>query len=297
MIVSPLLSRINAALIGDGSVDNTEFGFLDGLTDFIQDQLNARPQKASGAGTTNALVRWDASDNLVDSGLSDDGTNLTAATRPLIFSGAASNPGNVGFVGRIASDTWINCTSGNFVYFGTGGTAVARLAIGGLMVGSLSGTPQAYLHARGTGTQLRLAYSDTVYWDITSSSNYRINFAYAGNARLTMSHLGSMTLTNGLDSLITTPTATGTNLAVTTNDTNWKGRFSLTCNGLTRFTANADGICLNTVTTPVAQSTGWSVAAHSALKSFDPATATLEEIGRVLGTAINYWLLRGDFGA
>lgn len=47
----------------------------------------------------------------------------------------------------------------------------------------------------------------------------------------------------------------------------------------------------------VAQSTGWSVANLTALKSFDVNTATLEETRQVLGTLLAYLLERGDLGA
>lgn len=38
--------QIDATLIGDGSVDNAEFGYLDGVTSAIQTQLDAKPEQA-----------------------------------------------------------------------------------------------------------------------------------------------------------------------------------------------------------------------------------------------------------
>jgi hypothetical protein len=48
-------SGVDAAKIGTGSVSNTEFGYLDGVTSGIQGQIDAKP---GGSGTQNALPFW-----------------------------------------------------------------------------------------------------------------------------------------------------------------------------------------------------------------------------------------------
>jgi hypothetical protein len=49
---------------------------------------------------------------------------------------------------------------------------------------------------------------------------------------------------------------------------------------------------------PVAQSTGWSVTAgYTADKAFDPETAGVQEVARVLGTLIDFLKSRGDLAA
>lgn len=51
-------------------------------------------------------------------------------------------------------------------------------------------------------------------------------------------------------------------------------------------------------TAPVAKSTGWSVTAgYTADRAFNPETAAVLEVARVLGTLIDYLISRGDLGA
>lgn len=50
-------------------------------------------------------------------------------------------------------------------------------------------------------------------------------------------------------------------------------------------------------TTPVVQSTGWSVSNVTTDKSFDANSTSIDELADVLGTLINYLLSRGDLGA
>lgn len=53
-----IASGLDAVKIGAGSVDNTEFGYLNGVTSAIQTQLNAKIGGTSGA-TDNAIIRAD----------------------------------------------------------------------------------------------------------------------------------------------------------------------------------------------------------------------------------------------
>ena len=52
---SQIASGVDAAKVGAGSVSNTEFGYLDGVTSGIQGQIDAKP---GGSGAQNALPFW-----------------------------------------------------------------------------------------------------------------------------------------------------------------------------------------------------------------------------------------------
>lgn len=70
-------AAINATKIHDGSVSNTEFGYLDGVTSAIQTQLNSKVDEV--ASTNNAITRFDGpGGSIQDSGvLLDDLNNIT----------------------------------------------------------------------------------------------------------------------------------------------------------------------------------------------------------------------------
>ena len=78
-------AAINATKIHDGSVDNTEFGYLNGVTSGIQGQLDS---KADIAGATdNRLVRTDGTDNIQQSGITVDDTDNVTGVNNLTVDG------------------------------------------------------------------------------------------------------------------------------------------------------------------------------------------------------------------
>jgi hypothetical protein len=69
-------AAIDAAKIHDGSVSNTEFGYLNGVTSSIQTQLNDKAE-ISGA-TDNRLVKTDGATDIQQTGITvDDSNNVT----------------------------------------------------------------------------------------------------------------------------------------------------------------------------------------------------------------------------
>ncbi len=69
-------SGIDATKIGSGSVSNTEFGYLDGVTSNVQSQLNG---KLSGSGSSNRLVLWSGSSSVTsDASLYRSGSAIYA---------------------------------------------------------------------------------------------------------------------------------------------------------------------------------------------------------------------------
>jgi len=65
-------SRLNANLIHDGSVSNTEFGYLDGVTSAIQTQLNSAAM--TKANLTSLAATYDGTETLV---FGDAGNDMT----------------------------------------------------------------------------------------------------------------------------------------------------------------------------------------------------------------------------
>ena len=78
-------AAIDAAKIHNGSVSNTEFGYLDGVTSAIQTQLTAKAQ-ISGA-TDNRLVRTDGATGIQQSGIAVDDVDNISGVNSLTING------------------------------------------------------------------------------------------------------------------------------------------------------------------------------------------------------------------
>lgn len=78
-------AAIDAAKIHDGSVSNTEFGYLDGVTSGIQGQLDAKAEIAGA--TDNRLVRTDGAADIQQSGITIDDTNNVTGVNDLTVDG------------------------------------------------------------------------------------------------------------------------------------------------------------------------------------------------------------------
>jgi hypothetical protein len=69
-------AAIDAAKIHDGSVSNTEFGYLNGVTSSIQTQIDAKAEIAGA--TDNRLVKTDGATDIQQTGITvDDSNNVT----------------------------------------------------------------------------------------------------------------------------------------------------------------------------------------------------------------------------
>lgn len=112
-------AAIDAVKIHDGSVSNTEYGYLDGVTSSIQTQLNAKAQ-ISGA-TDNRLVRTDGATAIQQSGITVDDSNNVTGVNNLTVDGNLTVNGTTTTVNSATlnvTDTNITVNNG-----GTNGTA------------------------------------------------------------------------------------------------------------------------------------------------------------------------------
>lgn len=82
------ISALDAVKIANGSVDSTEFQYLDGVTSAIQTQLTARP---TGSGTANSLPQWLTSTTLGDSPATYDGALFSIVTDQLSIGNGTSH--------------------------------------------------------------------------------------------------------------------------------------------------------------------------------------------------------------
>jgi hypothetical protein len=83
-------SGINATAIGTGSVDNTEFGYLDGVTSSIQTQIDAKQATITGGATTIVSSNLTASRALASDGSGKVAVSSVTSTELGYVSGVTS---------------------------------------------------------------------------------------------------------------------------------------------------------------------------------------------------------------
>lgn len=83
-------SGINATAIGTGSVDNTEFGYLDGVTSAIQTQIDAKQATITGAATTITTSNLTASRAVISNATGKVAVSSTTDTELGYLSGVTS---------------------------------------------------------------------------------------------------------------------------------------------------------------------------------------------------------------
>ena len=86
-----LPTGIDATKIADGTVSNTEFGYLDGVTSAIQTQLNAKQATITGAATTIDTEDLTASRALVSDGSGKVAVSSVTSTEIGYLSGVTSS--------------------------------------------------------------------------------------------------------------------------------------------------------------------------------------------------------------
>lgn len=167
------------------SVDQTELGHLDGVVSAIQDQINARVEKASGAGLTDGVIPvWDSgqvgdsdlkfTNSGYDLSIVDSGSSGTPFRR-LVFSGNGASaylgyPNSVEFFiyQGLSSAPMRFLTAGGEFSFADGTNTLARFnpSYNNLRrtgFGDSNFTPAATIEARSSsGAQSRWSYSDLV---------------------------------------------------------------------------------------------------------------------------------------
>jgi len=83
-------SGINATAISDGSVDNTEFGYLNGVTSAIQTQIDAKQATITGAATTITTSNLTASRAVISNATGKVAVSATTDTELGYLSGVTS---------------------------------------------------------------------------------------------------------------------------------------------------------------------------------------------------------------
>lgn len=131
---SSVISALDAANISTGTVSNTEFNYLDGVTSSIQAQLNAKEASLPTGGTSLQYFAGDKTlQTLNTAAVPESGTNYyftDARTRAAVLTGLSAGTGSVA-----ATDTVLSAfgkvltTQGDYVSKSTNSTILGQVTI------------------------------------------------------------------------------------------------------------------------------------------------------------------------
>ena len=166
------IGNINATSIADGSVDNTEFQYLNGVTSAIQTQLDAKTDESGGSLTNGSIVTPSRLDVKQDTFANLQTYATTASNGQLVFAtdlkqtyqiidGALKVVGGAGGINYISNPDFESGTTGYATYAdvageapvdGTGGTATF-VSIGTDSVSPLRGTKSGLISKTANNAQ------------------------------------------------------------------------------------------------------------------------------------------------
>ena len=247
---------------------------------------------AKGSSSQSAnLQEWQTSEGATRAWVNQRGTLFTT---PL-------DDGVTGTYGVIANFTHTSDNTGGGLLFAVdaennGLTSGSSLSIG--FQGSV------FVSALTTNSYNNAIFSGLISWNLKANSSYtaKVNtavglvidapqligagtFVVTNSAGLRIANQGNSSITTTYGINVLGQSGAGTNYALHTD----VGDIRLMASG-------SDKIGLHGAS-PVARSSGWSVTGgYTSDKAFDPESTSLTEIARVLGTLIDYLLLRGDLG-
>ncbi|MFA5321380.1 MAG: hypothetical protein WC373_01795 [Smithella sp.] len=182
-------AAIDAAKIHDGTVDNTEFGYLNGVSSAIQTQLGNKAAKGANTDITSILNAAfyngrDADNNI--SWATDDQLKITIAG---VLTSIASITTGTGDNDKLVTQGYVDDNATGDVTGPAGGTAQYQAAVYADATGKVLQASQFYTDASGS-------------IDIPTGQNYKINGTQIAlnnllNVVLTSPGLGDMIYYNG----------------------------------------------------------------------------------------------------
>lgn len=174
-----LPTGIDAAKIADGSVSNTEFQYVNGVTSAIQTQLNTKQATITGGATTIATSNLTASRALVSDGSGKVAVSAVTATELTALSGVSGTLVSTAATQTLTNKTLtspaigsqINDTNGNeLIKF-----LVATGAVNEVTIGNHATTGNPYIQATGNDTNINLSLSGKGSGSVSCGSNLAIN--------------------------------------------------------------------------------------------------------------------------
>lgn len=277
---SDLPTGIDAAKIGTGTVSNTEFGYLDGVTSALQTQLNAK----ASSSHTHAL------DDLSDVTITTPSTNQVLKYNGTAWVNDASPAGATNLDG-LTDVTITAAATGEYLrYNGTAwvddtikaGDLPTAIDAAKIADGTISNTEFQYLNNVSSNIQTQLDGKVASNAGITGSTKTKITYDSKGlvtaGADANLDDLGDVVITtptssqilsyNGTNWVNTTPSTGGTVTSVSV----------VSANGLAGTVANASttpAITLSTSITGVLKGNGTAISAAAAGTDYQaPVTLT-----------------------
>ena len=206
------LTGLNAANMGSGSVSNTEFGYLNGVTSPIQGQLSGISSTASSAQSAASSAQSAASSAQSAASNAQSAANSAQSTASSAQSSANSALSQLSGKAPLASPNFTGTATGTFAGGGAGLTGLNATNMGS---GSVSNTEFGYLNGVTSPIQSQLSGISSTASSAQSSANSALS-QLSGKAPLASpTFSGAVTLPIGSSSSAPLKLRVGTNLLTT----------------------------------------------------------------------------------
>lgn len=194
-------AAIDATKIHDGSVDNTEFGHLDGVTSNIQTQLDSKA--AISGATDNRLIKTDGATGIQETGITVDDTNNITGVNDLTVGGNLTVEGTTTTLNTATLDVEdTNITVNN------NGTDISSEGAG--LTVERVGTDGSFVYEDALASKFKIGAlgSEAEVMDVSTSQTVTNKDMSNANNNIDTASADSFTRNTGNQSVITIPDAT-----------------------------------------------------------------------------------------
>lgn len=175
VVDADLVAGINAAKLGDGSVSNTEFQYLNGVTGPLQTQLDGKASAGANSDITS-LSGLTTALSIGQGGTGNDGSNKATALLDLLPEQTGNSNRILGLDSTGTELEWKTFAAGGTVDSVEAGTQLT-LSLDGKTIGFNAGTSSQYLRGDNTWQTLDKSAVGLGNVDNTSDANKPVSSA------------------------------------------------------------------------------------------------------------------------